>query len=164
MKGLEKEEGRQLRQHEKHRSRSAEVTYCLSVLVQLKRHECAGPFLCKVDPVAELCLDYFLIVKEPMDLSTVEAMLKEGTCSTRNQFAALVRKIWSNSLLFNKPETKLYHMTRKISKFFERIFDAPKKHQQQKIGGGGGGGAEGGGGGGSCGASSAEPEYARSHS
>jgi bromodomain-containing factor 1 len=54
-----------------------------------------------VDPVQQKCLDYFDIVKEPIDLSAVENNFKEGHYSTPSQFAADVRKIWSNSYLYN---------------------------------------------------------------
>jgi hypothetical protein len=51
---------------------------CYKILGLLKKHKYAGPFLEAVDPYALNIPDYFDIIKEPMDLSTVEKNLKEG--------------------------------------------------------------------------------------
>lgn len=44
----------------------------------IKRHKYSGPFLEPVDPDALGIPDYFDIIEEPMDLSTVEQKLKNG--------------------------------------------------------------------------------------
>ena len=51
---------------------------CYHILSQLKRHPCAEPFLRPVDAVALNLPDYHDIVKEPMDLNTVERNLRSG--------------------------------------------------------------------------------------
>lgn len=48
----------------------------MKILKSLQRHPSAYPFLIPVDPVALKILDYCEIVKEPMDLQTVENNLK----------------------------------------------------------------------------------------
>ena len=51
---------------------------CERLLQMIKRHKYSGPFLEPVDPDALGIPDYFDIIEEPMDLSTVEQKLKNG--------------------------------------------------------------------------------------
>lgn len=79
------------------------IKRCERVLNLVKRHKYSGPFLLPVDPVALSIPDYFDIVKEPMDLSTVERKLKEGEYANRELFEADVHLIWQNALTYNHP-------------------------------------------------------------
>lgn len=81
---------------------------CLQIVQKLKKHPSSYPFLNPVDPVAQKCPDYLDIVKEPIDISQVEINIKDGTYSTPNQFVADVRKIWSNSYLYNIKNSPIY--------------------------------------------------------
>ena len=91
------------------------------ILQILKKHGCAGPFLHPVDPISLQIPDYFEIIKEPMDLSTVERNLKGNLYNTLNEFTADVRKIWTNSFNYNGPETQIHQMTVEISTYFEKL-------------------------------------------
>lgn len=55
-----------------------ELLQCLNILSQLKKHKNAYPFLKPVDPKLDGAYNYLDIIKEPMDLSTVEANLKNS--------------------------------------------------------------------------------------
>lgn len=46
--------------------------------------------------------DYFLIVKHPMDLGTVQDKLKRNLYPTPDEFAADMRLVFSNCRLYNK--------------------------------------------------------------
>jgi len=48
-----------------------EFAQCHYILAQLKKHKSAFPFLVPVDPKRDGVLNYYDIVKEPMDLSTI---------------------------------------------------------------------------------------------
>jgi len=98
------------------------IKKCTKVLSQIQKHQFSVPFLKPVDYVALNLPDYPLIVKEPMDLSKVEKKLRSGAYSTPMQFAADVRKIWSNAILYNPKTNPIYDMTIAISEFFEEIF------------------------------------------
>lgn len=95
---------------------------CLKVLIALKKHQLAYPFLKPVDPIALHVPDYFDIVKEPMDLSTVEKNLRNGLYASPSQFASDVRKIWNNSFLYNAKGSDIYQMTVSMSNYFEKLF------------------------------------------
>ena len=49
---------------------------CLKIINSLKSHWSCDPFLEPVDPIALGIPNYFEIIKNPMDLSSVEAKLK----------------------------------------------------------------------------------------
>ena|SRR3990167_164580 len=98
------------------------VKKCFKVLSQLQKHQYSRPFLKPVDPDAEGIPDYFDIVKEPMDLSKVDKRLRSGSYVNPMQFAADVRKIWSNAILYNPRKSAIYRMTVQISDFFEQIY------------------------------------------
>lgn len=95
---------------------------CLNLLQKLKKHPCAHPFLEPVDVEGLGLHDYYDIVKEPMDISTVEAKLKNGEYPSVIAFAADVRKIWGNAFLYNPKGTPIYQMTAEMSNYFEKLF------------------------------------------
>jgi len=52
--------------------------------------------------------DYYDVILEPMDISTVEEKLKNMEYSSVNQFAADVRKIWNNAFKYNAKGSSIY--------------------------------------------------------
>ena len=115
------------------KSTSDVLRKCQQKLSLLQKHSCAEPFLRSVDPIALGIPDYPTIVKEPMDLGTVEKKLKNGLYSTAQQFATDVRKIWGNAILYNPKTSPIHNMTRNIQEYFESIFqdveEAPLANQ-----------------------------------
>ncbi|KAA1120286.1 hypothetical protein PGTUg99_006477 [Puccinia graminis f. sp. tritici] len=81
--------------------------FAVSVTKQLKKHRSAGPFLAPVDPVALNIPDYFNVVKQPMDLSTIETRLAKAgkPCHYRSveEFVADVQLVFSNCYMYNGP-------------------------------------------------------------
>lgn len=75
-----------------------------------------------VDPVQLNIPDYFDIIKEPMDLGTVESKLKKGEYGTALEFGHDMRLIWSNSMKYNPRNTSFYHLTTIIKDNFEKLF------------------------------------------
>jgi CHAT domain-containing protein len=70
-----------------------------------------------------MCIpDYFSVIKEPMDLRTVETNLKNGVYKTTIQFANDIRKIWNNAFRYNEKESDVYAMSGDMSAFFEKQF------------------------------------------
>lgn len=77
------------------------VKPCIKILDQLKQHKCAWPFLMPVDTEALGIPEYFDVIKEPMDFSTIEMNLKSGIYQSPTQFHQDVLKIFNNSYVFN---------------------------------------------------------------
>lgn len=99
-----------------------EQKQCLSILSSLQRHKSAGPFLRPVDPIKLGIPDYFSVIRDPMDLSTIDHNLRINFYHSTTQFAADIRKIWNNSYLYNQRDSQIYNMTLEMDKYFEKKF------------------------------------------
>jgi hypothetical protein len=98
------------------------VRRCYELLQNLKKHPLAGPFLQPVDPVALNLSDYLEVVKDPMDLSTVERNLKVGVYANSQQFANDVRRIWLNAFTYNAVNSEMFFITLEMATYFEKNF------------------------------------------
>lgn len=97
-----------------------QVKYGLAILRQLKKKNEAGPFLQPVDPVALGIPHYPDIVTKPMDLSTVEKKLTEGSYTDVEEFSSDMRQIWQNCYTFNGGDSPLSKWANTLSTLFER--------------------------------------------
>lgn len=88
---------------------------------KLKRHRFIHPFLLPVDPVALRIPDYFTIIREPMDISTLDKNLKNHVYSSYAEFEKDVRKIWENALRYNPQTSQIHQMTLEIKQYFESV-------------------------------------------
>jgi histone acetyltransferase len=79
---------------------------CRNLIQKLKLAKNAWPFLKPVDP--KEVPDYYEIIKEPMDISTLESNLESGMYKNKEKFVKDVRKIFINAKAYNKPHT-IYH-------------------------------------------------------
>jgi hypothetical protein len=95
---------------------------CKNILAALKKHRSATPFLRPVDPAQLNCPDYFEIIKEPMDLGTVEKKLRNNSYNSPYQFFSDVRRIWSNAFTYNPRNSLVHNMTIEISQYFEDLY------------------------------------------
>jgi hypothetical protein len=98
------------------------IKKCLNLVQKLKKHNCSAPFLLPVDVEGLGLYDYYDVVQEPMDLSTVEKKLKNGEYSSVHEFGTDIRKIWNNAFNYNTEASSIYQMTTKMSSYFERLF------------------------------------------
>lgn len=97
------------------------IRKCEQVLNQLCAHRSADPFLEPVNPIAQGLHDYTSIVKDPMDLGTIRKKLKNKDYLKISQFVADVRKVFSNSCLYNQKASQVYLMTLEMSEHFEQL-------------------------------------------
>lgn len=84
----------------------------------LKKRKDAGPFLLPVDPVALGIPQYFDVVKQPMDLSTVEKNLRNGSYKVLDELIADVQLIFHNCYIFNPPDHIVYKMGQGLEQSF----------------------------------------------
>ncbi|KAL9653999.1 hypothetical protein ABK040_014208 [Willaertia magna] len=89
------------------------------VLDKLKRHDCAWPFLEPVDP--NEVFDYYDVIKEPIDLSTIEKRLKEGFYRTRDIFVSDIKLMFDNCRLYNREDTEYYSCANALEEYFKSI-------------------------------------------
>ncbi|KAJ2656055.1 hypothetical protein IWW48_005219 [Coemansia sp. RSA 1200] len=94
-----------------------------TVLGKLKRDTSAWPFLKPVDPVALGIPTYFDIVKNPMDLSTVQKKLAKKTYVWAADFVADIQLIVDDCFLFNPPDTPVNDCGKALQKAARELLE-----------------------------------------
>ncbi len=92
-----------------------------------KKIKCAQAFLLPVDPQALGIPTYPDVIKHPMDISTMEAKLKQDQYTTINQFLADFDQMVQNSILFNGPNHAVSINGMNLKAYFNKsLADMPK--------------------------------------
>jgi len=91
---------------------------CVDILGVLKAHKHAGPFLKPVD--ASIVPDYYQIVRDPTDLSTIEAKLLNSIYANPRCFEAEVRTMFANAYVYNRRGSDVYRMCQALERRFNR--------------------------------------------
>ena len=68
-------------------------------------------------------MDYPEIVKQPMDLGTVNSRLKGGKYGTIYEVIYEVGLVWDNCKLYNREDSQIYRMADKMEKIFQKKVD-----------------------------------------
>ncbi|PAA84200.1 hypothetical protein BOX15_Mlig006432g3 [Macrostomum lignano] len=76
------------------------------------------PFLEPVDVVALGLHDYYDIVTQPMDLSTMRKKIDSGQYADREAFAADFHLMIDNCLKYNPPDSEVHRLGKELSKYF----------------------------------------------
>lgn len=95
---------------------------CYEILQQVKKHPWAWPFAQPVDVEGLGIPDYLIIIKNPMDLGTVQQKLTTGQYPTVYDFANDMRLIWHNCKLYNQPGSDVVKMAEALQTVFEEKF------------------------------------------
>lgn len=95
---------------------------CYEILQQIKKHPWAWPFAEPVDVEGLGIPDYLIIIKNPMDLGTVQQKLTTGQYPTVYDFANDMRLIWHNCKLYNQPGSDVAKMASELQVIFEDRF------------------------------------------
>lgn len=124
-------------------SRDPRVKYCRRIVNELLRHTQAKPFSAPVNELwpPESIPNYFVIVKQPMDLGTIKRTLEAGGyCSfdpndvaagrmmSLARFQSDVLQVFTNSMLYNRPGDSLYQCAFTLRDEFQRLLiDMPNE-------------------------------------
>eukprot|EP01029_Cantina_marsupialis_P022615 TRINITY_DN5526_c0_g1_i1.p1 TRINITY_DN5526_c0_g1~~TRINITY_DN5526_c0_g1_i1.p1 ORF type:complete len:810 (-),score=226.04 TRINITY_DN5526_c0_g1_i1:122-2551(-) len=101
---------------------ASEMNQCDALLKKIKSHRWSYPFNSPVDPIKLNIPDYFTIVKEPMDLGTVQRKIRSQEIGNVDDFAHAVRRTFNNALIFNNPTTDVHKMADTLLKLFDENF------------------------------------------
>lgn len=102
---------------------ATELRFCNQVLKELmnkKHYNYNFPFLQPVDAVALNIPNYNEIIKEPMDLSTVQTKLSNNQYENGDEFARDVKLIFHNCYIFNPEGTDVNMMGHKLEELFDK--------------------------------------------
>ncbi|RKP14508.1 Bromodomain-containing protein, partial [Piptocephalis cylindrospora] len=108
-----------------------QTRYCLAIIRQLKRSTASEAFRAPVDHAGMGLADYLSVVKQPMDLGTVERKLSKGEYSGVGEFAADVQRIWDNCYLYNGRENYYSQQAQLLETTFHNHL---RKMPQQALG------------------------------
>jgi hypothetical protein len=95
-------------------SQSLRIMEKCSLLLKVMRDKdaMAGSFFAvPVDPVALNLPTYHQIIKNPMDLGTIQNKMDSNAVTTPEQFASLVRLVFENAIKFNEDPTHVVNIT-----------------------------------------------------
>jgi len=109
-----------------------EFSCCRDVLDQVLRHRHAWPFKQPVDPVALGIPDYFLVIKNPMDLGTIRKKLNTSQYRTTEEFIADVQLVFDNACTYNRPDSDVFLMAEVLKKQFDEKIKT-LLHSQSRI-------------------------------
>ena len=120
------------------------VKMCHGLLRNLQKLPTALPFLSPVDWKALKLPTYPKMIRNPMDLGTIEQKLMAGRYATVVDFGSDLHLIWSNAHLFNLDGSDIYvaatHMATECEQRMRSIPDGPLRDGGGGSGSGGGGG------------------------
>ncbi|KAM9473313.1 nucleosome-remodeling factor subunit BPTF-like isoform 11-T11 [Salvelinus alpinus] len=86
------------------------------ILRSLQAHKMAWPFLEPVDP--NDAPDYYGVIKEPMDLSTMEDRLQKRYYNKLTEFVADMTKVFDNCRYYNPNDTPFFQCAEVLESFF----------------------------------------------
>lgn len=92
---------------------------CKTLLTKLKNHKLGWVFNKPVDAEGLGLHDYFIIVKHPMDLGTVENRLNKNWYKSPREFAEDVRLTFRNAMLYNPKGQDVHYMAETLLRMFE---------------------------------------------
>jgi len=101
--------------------------YCNSIVDKLIKHRLSWPFRSPVDPTQWGAVDYFEVIKHPMDLGTVQTKMTIGDYMSIEDFATDVRLVFTNSMTYNPPENQIHQMAKSLLQMFEKKFTKLKQ-------------------------------------
>ena len=102
---------------------AVELRFCQNVMRELQKkvHEpYSYPFLVPVDPIVLNIPDYFKIIKNPMDLGTIDTKLKEQQYTSADEFYADVKLVFKNCYKYNGNDSPVAGLAKQLEKVFDK--------------------------------------------
>lgn len=98
-----------------------ERKWCQAVFKELTKKSSmvyAWPFMAPVDPISLGIPDYFDVIKEPMDLSTVKSKLDSNSYDSVNEFESDIKLMFKNCYTYNGPDTDIVGLAKNLEAIF----------------------------------------------
>ncbi|XP_046404076.1 nucleosome-remodeling factor subunit NURF301 isoform X3 [Ischnura elegans] len=86
------------------------------LMKQMQTHKCAWPFMEPVDPTE--APDYYKVIREPMDLQTIELRINERSYDRLSEFIGDMTKIFDNCRYYNPRESPFYRCAETLESYF----------------------------------------------
>ena len=95
---------------------------CLELTNKMLQKDLCRPFKDKVDPERDGAPDYFNIIKNPMELTTVKKKLTTNEYKSIQQWADDINLIWKNAKTYNNEGTLIYLFAQELEIWFSKKF------------------------------------------
>lgn len=92
------------------------IAECKKILDVLCRHSAAGPFLQPVDP---LIVDYYRVIKHPIDLGTIKDKLNEY--NLEQEFHNDLLQMFGNCFIYNTKDSPIYKMGKQLESRYQKL-------------------------------------------
>ncbi|CAK9435289.1 uncharacterized protein LODBEIA_P57460 [Lodderomyces beijingensis] len=102
---------------------AAELRFCAQTIKELtskKHYNYNFPFLAPVDAVSLNIPNYHQVVKEPMDLGTIQSKLTNNQYDSADDFERDVRLVFKNCYAFNPEGTEVNMMGHRLEAVFDK--------------------------------------------
>ncbi|KXT13643.1 hypothetical protein AC579_4987 [Pseudocercospora musae] len=120
-------------QYSKEPMTTGQLRFLIEKMKNLKKTKNSAYFLKPVDPVAMGIPTYPEVIKNPMDLSTMEQKLKSNKYKTVQEFADDFALIINNTLTFNGPNHTVTQAGMSMEAYFRKMMETvPSSDQQAK--------------------------------
>ncbi|XP_058794232.1 nucleosome-remodeling factor subunit NURF301 isoform X2 [Phymastichus coffea] len=86
------------------------------LIKQIQGHKSAWPFMEPVDP--NEAPDYYKVIKEPMDLQTIELRINDRTYKKLSEFIGDMTKIFDNCRYYNPKESPFFKCAESLETYF----------------------------------------------
>ncbi|XP_046680998.1 nucleosome-remodeling factor subunit NURF301-like [Homalodisca vitripennis] len=86
------------------------------LIKQLQSHKSAWPFMEPVDPTE--APDYYKVIKEPMDLQTIELRITDRQYKKLSEFIGDMTKIFDNCRYYNPRESPFFKCAESLEAYF----------------------------------------------
>lgn len=105
---------------------------CSQVLRYLTERDAFAFFAQPVDPLALGIPTYHEVIKNPMDLGTIQKKMQANEVENHSEFGRLVRLVFSNAMTFNEDVTHRVHQNAKdmLSLFNQKFRDIEKEGEK----------------------------------
>jgi len=97
-----------------------ELQLCISTTEKLMKHRFGFLFTDPVDPVNDEALDYYEIIKNPMDFSKIMNKLNSNSYNNFLAWDSDIKLIFKNSLEYNGKESLLGSVTQQLEKVYNK--------------------------------------------
>ena len=98
---------------------------CLKkIIAEASANSASWPFMLPVAGVP----DYYTVIKEPMDLKTLDDLVEKEVYKTIDEFATDLQKIFANCRAYNEDQSQYVKCANKLEKFCnEKIYRLRKE-------------------------------------
>lgn len=93
---------------------------CLEIIDNLTKHPIAAMFAKPVDAIADGVPDYYEVIKNPSDFSTVRNKLTTLQYKTLDEFKRDVNLIWDNAVQYNSRQSFIALIADELRKQFDK--------------------------------------------